>query len=207
MKEWNKYLFVVIFMFFSFMYCVSAETIDTTNKGEVNVLLTIEDNYERAGHKITMYYVSKLIDTINMEYSLTDEFFSLEKIDINTIVDYIETHNIQGDEQYTGEDANVIFSNLEFGQYVVVIDDVVVNSELTYGFEPFLVNIPLYDDGWNYRIMAEPKRIVSGANEGFPEERKIPETGTLMYLVPILLGTGIILIVLGSLIGYEKKDI
>lgn len=92
------------------------------------------------------------------------------------------------------------FSPPDAGLYLVIGRNVTVNGT-TYVCEPFMICLPDYDahDGWIYDVAAQPKtgKPIPPVTPPTPPGR-LPQTGQLWWPVPVLLGSGLFSLLLGS---------
>lgn len=96
--------------------------------------------------------------------------------------------------------AAVFRDNLELGLYLVMQD---ASADGYSSLNPFLVTIPLEDDGkLYYDVDASPKAgtVEKIPDSGKPEkvpQSKLPQTGMLWWPVPIFAGSGLLLFLVG----------
>lgn len=115
------------------------------------------------------------------------------------------------DSQKADAKGNVTFSGLDNGLYLVV------QTETADGYEPidpFLVSVPRYLNGeYVYDVDATSKMdlITTEPTEEPPPKPtkpggKLPQTGQLNWPVPLLTASGLLLLALGYLLRFGKKE-
>jgi len=132
------------------------------------------------------------------------------------ILKYIEDNNIDCPTYQTNHSGKLVLEDLDLGYYFIYIPTFKVEN-MYYVEQPVGVFLPtLENDNYSYNIKIYPKideekTLSANYHETPPPENPItenelPETGTNMYLVPIFLITGIILIIIGRILIHEKRD-
>lgn len=153
-------------------------TPDLSATGSISVTLACEGTAVPGG-TLVLYRVGDLIGT-GGEYGfvLTEEFENsgMSLMDpgsvtlAESLADYVSEKSMVGTEIAVGEDGTAKYANLTVGLYLVV------QSLAAEGYEtisPFLVSIPLYEDGtYIYDVDASPK--VSGVQKTSPTEPENP---------------------------------
>jgi hypothetical protein len=138
------------------------------------------------------------------------------------VADYIEKNALEPVSRLTIEEdmQTCTFSDLSLGLYYIQESSDVQNN---YEISPFLITLPVQTDGmYSYEADASPKMQISLQTSEEAEEpnqpskpslpassitssttsakTSIPLTGTLLYLIPALVGAGLVLIAAGYLI-------
>ena len=122
---------------------------------------------------------------------------------------YIEDRNIECDSYQTDRNGKLILENMPIGYYFIYIPKFRVDDTI-YVEQPVGVYLPgMNEEGnYEYEIVIYPKiDEEKTAKENYrPPEKEVPETGTNKYLIPIFLISGLLFIVIGRILIYEKKD-
>ncbi len=205
--------------------------LDLSETGSISVSLYSEEAeaYVTDG-ALTIYRVADLyLDDGNEAFTYTDAFAgcdeSLEDVTAPLLADklaaYVEDNGITGVAENISEDGSVTFSNLALGLYLIMQT---TDSTGYYAVEPFLVTVPQDVDGvWVYNVNAGPKVEViptpAVPEEPTPEEPTpegtitpstptptptgsvLPQTGQLVWPIPILAAAGLVC----CLIGWKMK--
>lgn len=112
---------------------------------------------------------------------------------------YVDACKLQPLRVATIHNKSCKFSPLDAGLYLVIGHDVTINGT-TYVCDPFMICLPDRDahDVWIYDAAAQPK---SGEPipPVTPPPPNLPQTGQLWWPVPILLGTGLFSLLIGSI--------
>ena len=122
--------------------------------------------------------------------------------------------------QKIGEDGTAVFTDLEFGLYLVVQEK---PAEGYTRIEPFLIGLPNNEDGtYVYQVSAKPKfqpetpptepsepsEPTELTEPTEPQPPDLPQTGQMNWPVPVLALTGVLLILCGmALCMSERKAI
>ncbi len=126
-----------------------------------------------------------------------------------TIQKYIDDNHIECSSYETNEYGKLILNNMPVGYYFIYVPKFKVENTI-YVEQPVGVYLPTLnsDDEYEYDIVIYPKiDEEKTAKENYiPPDLEVPETGTNKHLIPIFLGIGLILIIIGRILLYEKKD-
>lgn len=113
------------------------------------------------------------------------------------------------------ETGTVTFSDLPLGLYLVVQ---IPSSSSNHSTAPFLITIPIADPGtgyWLYEIDASPKTSAASTPSPTepptptnmpPADKKLPQTGMLMWPIPVLTGIGLLLFLAGWILNKRESD-
>ena len=122
---------------------------------------------------------------------------------------YIEDRNIECDAYQTDYNGKLILEDMPIGYYFIYIPKFRIDNTV-YVEQPVGVYLPQINEEGNYEyeIVIYPKiDEEKTAKENYrPPEKEVPETGTNKYLIPIFLIIGLIFIITGRILLYEKKD-
>ena len=125
------------------------------------------------------------------------------------IQDYIIKNNIECDSYETNEAGKLILNNMPVGYYFIYVPKFRLENTI-YVEQPVGVYLPTLnsEDEYEYDIAIYPKidEDKTAKENYIPPELEVPETGTNKYLIPIFLGIGLLLIIIGRTLMYEKKD-
>lgn len=194
------------------------ETEKENNQSENDIgSLTIElekDGIKLENVNVFLYQVKYIEDYENLTLEYTDDFkeFNITedlKNNIDKLLDYIESKEISHLKTISNEEGIVEFTNLSYGTYLVVFEELKTDTKI-YSIKPFIFDIPNKVNKVDYyNLNAYPKiseTLIIKEPEIVPEvlPDKLPVTGTIVYLVPILAFIGIILIILSFIM--LKKD-
>ena len=204
------------------LVCASAEELDLSRTGSIALELTGENGQVVSGGSFRLYRVgAPAIRENNLVFDRTADFaesgVSLEDLSKSALAEqlaaYVETAR-PAPLATASADAKgkVQFSGLECGLYLVM-----QQPQKGDTYEPmtaFLASIPMTDpEGtrWLYDVSAKPKveikpapSVTPGPTPG-PEEPRLPQTGMLLWPIPVLAGLGIGLFVLGWVLVFRRK--
>lgn len=197
---------------------------DLSRRGTVNATLCYGDS-PVSGGSLTLYRVAEIQVENNADYSfcLTGEFAGADvKLDAlddletaAALAQFVLEHDLEGTLQKIGESGKVSFGDLELGLYLVI------QQEAAEGFKeiaPFLVSLPGMKDGiYIYEVDASPKLSLILTPTEPPTEPttepteppppKLPQTGLLLWPIPVLAIGGLLLMVIGwALRTSERKQ-
>lgn len=144
-----------------------------------------------------------------------------------TLAAWIQTNNISEDaRKSTDKQGKAVFSQLKTGLYLVISSNANQNGT-EYCSAPFLISVPEQaSDGtaWTYAVTANPKSEPSGNHTDQPTnkpdssdrhpsgsdtasvKKNLPYTGILQWPIPVLAGTGLVLMILGWRIKKNKNN-
>lgn len=214
-------IFIIILRLIFPIEVIALNKIDSNKTGELNIILENID----CNIKVNLYYIKEISDFSNLKYKFTDSFSGMvledNVSDLEYAIklnDYIKQNNIAGIQLFTNKNGEVNFKNLKLGMYLITIDTFYYN-EKNYTVNPFLIEIPQPDQEieWNYIITAYPKifeKIENDEKNDSQEninvsenilENKLPETGILVWPIPILAFIGLLFLLIGYFL-YIKKD-
>lgn len=156
-----NFLFISLILFFGLTNVVSANTVDFTKKGSIEVTLK-ENNNKVKGAEITLYHIADAKkDNYNLDFDLRSEIncsVNLDDLTDTNLVNEISKCNLENAIKYvstTNEKGVAKFSNLTLGLYLVV------QTKSVEGYsdiDSFLVQIPKVEDNtWVYNVKALPK--------------------------------------------------
>lgn len=224
----KKYLIlkIVILVFITTFLCgnmVNAnEKIDKEQVGTLNIIVKESEQKIYVENAIVkLYYIEEITDYDNVSYAFTNEFSDLANMQLNKedekeyakgISKYIKQRKINGIQLNTNKQGEAKFTNLKLGKYLIEVDTFSIN-DTKYTALPFIISIPMNEQnvGWNYVISANPKiaKVEVKVEENTPEKEEIkgdlPNTGMLMWPIPVLLLLGLAFIITGCYI-YKKKE-
>ncbi|MCD8301217.1 MAG: hypothetical protein LUC41_08670 [Clostridiales bacterium] len=144
-----------------------------------------------------------------------------------TLADYVSDNGISGTSQEISSDGTLTFAGLGTGLYLIAQTG---DSTGYYTIDPFLVTVPQEgEDGWIYDVDASPKVEVyaepepaepenptpsnpydgtSGGSSGGSSSGtsgRLPQTGMLVWPIPVLAAAGILLCVAGTVMRRKGK--
>lgn len=199
-----------------------SEIPDFHRKGSVSVALKeSETKNVVSGAELTLYLVADAAfhggDAV---FEYTDDFShcteSLAKVDSENLAEklseYAREHKISGTTMVTDQSGKVDYKDIKAGLYLIMQNK---ESEQYTSLKPFLVSLPMYMDGtYIYDIDASPKVRTVTRKEVQPEPSKpskpasgtkLPQTGQLNWPIPVMLGCGVFLIILGFILRRTKE--
>ncbi len=210
--------------------CLSAFAADTTDlnlgqKGSISLTLYSDEAGKTATDgALTLYEVAELtLDDGNMAYVKMADFAGFAgELDVeNTglaseLSAYVSSNGATGTTKSVASDGTVAFSDLTVGLYLIIQT---TQSSGYYTIDPFLVTVPLAQDGvWIYNVDASPKVEVYAEPEPTPTpgpeptpeptptpDKRLPQTGQLFWPIPILAGAGLLFIVIGSIMRRRRR--
>ena len=163
--------------------------------------------------EVSVYKVSKKDEYGNILFEIG---FENCKIDIDDLsgenIERIKTFAKTNAEplfiETTGTNGKFVLENLELGTYLLVQN----NNLETVTMQTMLITVPelTVEHGLKYEITAKPKiNEVSPEEPEIPVEDELPATGTLDWLVPILVAAGLLIFCIAWLKVYatSKKKV
>lgn len=189
---------------------------DLTRKGSISVTMRVGDTVVPGG-SLTLYRVGEIAeDDGNYTFKTVDTFAgftgSLEEVQSPELAQTLAGYAVDKQPLNIGLiDANgqVTFEALEPGLYLFV------QNETAEGYlpaEPFLVSLPLLEDGaYVYDVDASPKVEIETASTATPTPKpatpdtKLPQTGQLNWPVPLLVISGLLLLMTGWMLRFGRK--
>ena len=191
--------------------------------------------------EISIYQVERLVKQGDTEYlEWTDAFemcnTSLENLTASEaeeaavkLVEYIADHGISGTTRKMDIQDKMVFTDLEFGTYLVVIDKL---PDTCRAARSFLVSVPMFENNsWVYDIQAQikvekipelPEEPGTSADPETPQipiepeqpeqpevvqpaEEKLPQTGQVRWPIYLLTGIGMVCLIVGALFRKKKR--
>lgn len=160
-----------------------------------------------------------------LRFALTEDFresgVSLDDLNASglaqALCDHADAHKLQElRAQSANKAGEVVFSDLGCGLYLVMQKSPAEGYE---GIAAFLVAIPMRgENGWSYSVIAEPKLQVKPSATPAPSPSvtatprptstpsdKLPQTGMLLWPIPVLGVAGVALFVLGWILCFSEK--
>lgn len=158
-----KFLFASLVLFFGLILTASANTVDFSKKGSIEIILEEDINNKIKGAEITLYHIAdvKEIDN-NLVFSLKSELsecnINLDDLADNDLVHEISKCNIEATKKQvsiTNTSGIVKFDDLDLGLYLVKQ----TKSVKEYSdIDSFLVELPKVEEkSWIYDIKSKPK--------------------------------------------------
>lgn len=204
-----------------------AEALDLNAKGTIALEMKSVDGLTVRGGTFWLYRVGDpVIRENSLSFVPTAAFegsgASLDDLTDSALpgklYDYILKHPSVNAEDVKEADASgkAKFENVECGLYLVV------QKQTANGYErmsPFVVSVPMTNSsgtGWSYDVTARPKvePVPTYVPETTPEPtprpsspsgENLPQTGMLMWPVPVLAGAGIALFAVGWVLCFGRK--
>ena len=224
------------------MLCCFSSTVFADNgpagtmRGSIQITMRSGDTYVPGGN-LTLYKVGDVYENDgNYSFVLTDSFVgSQENLDdiqsaqlADDLARYAERHSIAGINKEIDQNANIAFTDLDLGLYLLVQEQA---AEGYNKVSPFLVSVPMQENGaYVYDVDASPKveleKVTEPDNPGTPDNPdtptpntpgtpdtptnpggKLPQTGQLNWPIPVLVAGGLGLFIIGWWMRFGgKKD-
>ncbi len=186
-------------------------SLDFGQLGSITLTLYSDENKTALKDgELTLYKVADLNydDDGNMVYTYTSDFssstVSLDDIEDSSLPVYLETiaENLDGSAETVSSYGRVKFEDLSLGLYLIVQTE---NSTGYYPVDPFMVTIPIEQDGeWVYDVDASPKveinveettdeevtEITTATSSGLTSNTPSGSTGSKGYSSSTGTGTG-----------------
>lgn len=226
MKKITSILTVII-MLCCFSSTVFADNVpDLTMRGSIQITMRSGDSYVPGGN-LTLYKVGDIYeDNGNYSFVLTDGFAGsgeiLDDIQSAQLADdlarYAERNSIVGTNKEVDQNANIAFTDLDLGLYLLVQEQA---AEGYSNVSPFLVSVPMQENGaYVYDVDASPKveleKVTEPDTPDTPPDTpdtptnpggKLPQTGQLNWPIPVLVACGLGLFIIGWWMRFGgKKD-
>lgn len=237
MKKITSILTVII-MLCSLSSTVFADSVlDLTMRGSIQITMRYGDTYVPGG-SLTLYKVGDIYEENgNYSFVLNDRFSSsnqtLEDIQspalAEKLANYAQENAIVGTSNEIDQNANISFTDLDLGLYLLVQD---VAADGYSKVSPFLVCVPMQENGYYvYDVDASPKVELQPSTDpddpdtpdtpdipdnpdtpdvpdtpntpGTPE--KLPQTGQLNWPIPVLVVCGLGLFIIGWWMRFGRK--
>ena len=195
----------------------SAAELEMDRLGSVSVTLKTSAGQPVPGSELELLQVAALkLEDGNMTYVPVNGFETVSvSLDADSLLAAATAKKIAaavpetavGQEKATDKNGKATFEGLPVGLYLV-------RQTATAGYtamEPFLVTLPGSEDGqWLYEIDASPKTGTVQPDTGTtpttkPMGKRLPQTGQLLWPVPVLAAGGIVFFLLGWLITRKQE--
>lgn len=202
-----------------------AETLDLSVRGTITLELQDAETPVSGG----VFWLYRVGDPVirdnNLYFELTQAFresaVSLDDLHLSGVADalfaYVEKHpELDGRVQTADANGRAEFRDVSCGLYLAVQK----NAESDYAYEQisaFIISMPMYEaekNAWNYNVVASPKLEIKPTPSPSPSPSptpysppsdKLPQTGMLMWPIPVLGAAGIALFVLGWILCFSGK--
>lgn len=157
-------MFIFLLLFLTGTSVVSANTIDFSKKGNINISLLDNDNKGISNAEITIYKIANaVLKNANLAYENIEQLNScnidLSKINENSItqelIDCVDKNANFKKTATTNDEGIVSFDDLDLAIYLVVQSKKVPG---TSSIDPYMISIPqIEDNSWIYSINSIPK--------------------------------------------------
>ena len=213
-----KFLAVALatMLIFSFVVSVAAHPVVDIPKNDCSIEVVLQDS--ETGKGITDAGLSCVrVGTVGAEdgnfnfyHALTEtviaDIESVERAQVFHKEVITDTQKFQSfSVTSVDEKGNYVFADLPTGLYLIYQHKSAQNYS---DIQPFLVSVPFLKDGeYEYRISAKVKTELYKAIPEAPSEdlEKLPQTGQLLWPIPLLAVIGFGFCVLGVYLRREKK--
>ncbi len=179
-------------------------------------------------------YMSSDGTTMIYTDSFADCAADINNLTSNTLADelceFVSNRNITGDTRFSDDSGRICFDGLRTGVYLFVQENASEGYEIML---PFVVILPLFDTEYIYDIDAEPKMdsiaiiptvtptpvpqdtatptpetgIATSVPSNTPSTNpRLPQTGQLNWPIPVLVISGLFLIIVGGIMIRAKED-
>ena len=183
----------------------AAEEHGQGQKGSLSVVMqNRKTNTKIPGGEVVLYQVAEITSKeTEIQYEFTNGFencgLKLDNLEDELLAEKLKAEigaSTVGVAQTIGADGMAGFSGLEEGIYLVVQTKAANGYEM---FSPFLVSLPMRENGqWKYQV-STPKTVSSGKN------LRLPYTGQLIWPVPVMAIAGMLLFAVGWSLRKDKK--
>ncbi len=129
------------------------------------------------------------------------------------LAEYVFSNSVSGEQKSVGSDGRISFQNLDLGIYLIMQTEDSNNYDT---IKPFVITIPNNDNGkLVYDVDAGPKVgtdvVTTQTTEKLTEkvtkpDSFLPQTGELVWPIPLLTAGGLILFILGLCLRKPRKD-
>lgn len=217
-------LFIVVFVILSLtnITALAAELPDLSTRGTIQITMK-KDGKAVPGGEFEIYQIADVSESNGtLKYAFTPDFknctLSLDTIETDTFSSdmerYIKSNKISGITKTVDDNGIAEFTQLEAGIYFVI------QTETANGYNKansFTVSLPSYENGkYNFTVKANPKFNFSSTESSTqatattvkpskPTDTNLPKTGQLNLPIPILLTTGISMLILGLVIRFSGR--
>lgn len=199
-----------------------AEELDLSARGVITLEMQDGDKAVSGG----VFWLYRVGDPVirenNLQFELTEAFresaVSLEDLRLSGVAEalfhYTENHpDLEKQVQTADAQGKAQFQDVECGLYLVVQKPI----EPNYAYErmsAFIVSMPMTNSdgtGWEYSVTASPKLVDRPLPTPTPTPKpdtpseKLPQTGMLMWPIPVLGAAGIALFALGWILCFSGK--
>lgn len=221
-KQWKRTLCLLAVLLVTALSVIPARA---AASGSLRITLTDRQGRPAGAVTIDLYRVAGTDGALTEDFSgadiPADSLLSEQDKSSNarTLADWASAHSLTGTEAVTDSRGKASFSSLDLGIYLAVC-----RSGQSVAFAPFLISIPMRENGWPlYDVTAYPKAERPSSPDGpdrpdnpdqpdtpdtpnvpvdpdtpvSPEQPSLPQTGTDPFPVYALLTGGTLLTVLG----------
>ena len=221
-KQWKCSLCLLAVLLVTALSVIPARA---AASGSLRITLTDRQGRPAGAVTIDLYRVAGTDGALTEDFSgadiPADSLLSEQDKSANarTLADWASAHSLTGTEAVTDSRGKASFSSLDLGIYLAVC-----RSGQSVAFAPFLISIPMRENGWPlYDVAAYPKAERPSSPDGpdrpdnpdqpdtpdtpnvpvdpdtpvSPEQPSLPQTGTDPFPVYALLTGGTLLTVLG----------
>ena len=194
------------------VHVYAAEAVDMGRTGSISITMT-HSGEPVPGGSLTLYRVAEVTVENNADYSFryTEEFVACEAdlTDLDAaetalaLAEYAAAGELSGVKQTVSEAGEICFEELQLGLYLLVQEDAAEGFDTV---NPFLVSVPARENGsYVYEVNASPKLNLEPLPTEPPTEPPeptlpppdLPQTGLNKWPVPVMLGCGLLLAVVG----------
>lgn len=191
MKSFRKVVLIICMLLVMVPQTIWAAEINWSLDGKATLTLSFElldggspeDSTQKA--KISLYQVEKLVkkgsgQTLEWTTDFSGCGISLENLNTsqaqqaaNQLAQYAAAQGIRGNTQSIGLDQKAVYENLDFGTYLVVVEQMPEHYD---AMKAFLVPVPVSDQaGWDYQVevgvKTEKQVTPPDSNQGNPPEQ------------------------------------
>lgn len=208
---------------------IQAEAVDLTRMGSITLNLTDQQGRPACGGEYWLFRVGEpVIRQSQLTFDLAPAFagsgVSLSDPSASHVagllVWYVQNQSLSPmQRQMADAKGRAVFTNVPCGLYLVMQKE----PDKTYGYErmsSFVVSVPMTSgQKWKYDISATPKVQKKPTSSGgstptgspkptatkSPYDSKLPQTGMLLWPIPVLAGAGMGLFILGWVLCFGRK--
>jgi len=194
------------------VHVYAAEAVDMGRIGSISITMT-HSGEPVPGGSLTLYRVAEVALENQADYSFryTEEYAGCEVFleELNNaetalaLAEYTAQQGVSGVKQQINEAGEIRFEDLALGLYLLIQEDAAEGYDTV---NPFLVSVPARENGsYVYEVNASPKLNLEPLPTEPPTEPPeptlpppdLPQTGLNKWPVPVMLGCGLLLAVVG----------
>lgn len=177
-KPWKRSLCLLAVLLVTALTVIPIRA--ATTSGSLRITLTDRQGRPAGAVAMDLYRVAGTDGALTEDFSgadiPADSLLSEQDAASNarTLADWVSAHSLAGTEAVTDSQGKASFSSLDLGIYLAVC-----RTDQSVTFAPFLISIPLWENGWPiYDVTAHPKAERPSSPDGpdRPDKPDQPDT-------------------------------